>query len=137
MQTISKSLAVSIYLALFGGFLIIVLETIRRYHQMLDIEHFVNWFDDYLIGGCLIFAAYRVQKGDPRGQLLLSAAWGFAAGLMVLSFLGQLINLREPDPAPVPSGIVALIKGGLLAGAITGLVLTVKSPTNVQGKETE
>ena len=116
------------YLAIIGAVLLIVLETIRRYHQLLDIKYFVNWFDDYLIGACLIFAAYKVYKGDPRGQLFLCAAWGFAAGLMLLSFLGQLFVLDQPDPAPVSSLMVAVIKSGLLIGAMLGLGWALKKP---------
>ena len=127
MQPLKRSMQ----LAFIGAALLIVLETIRRYHQMLDPQYFVNWFDDYLIGACLIFAAHKVQKGDPRGQLYLCAAWGFAAGLMVLSFIGQLMMLGQPDPAPVSSGMVAVIKGGLLVGALIGLMLAMKTVESI------
>jgi len=49
-------------------------------------------------------------------------------GMAYYSFFGQLHNLRMavPDPAPISSAWVAVIKGFGLALAIVGLLLSLK-----------
>ena len=121
-----KSLQFSARLAVYGAILFISLETIRRYHQMSDLSMFTAWFDDYLIGAFLLFGAWRTKRDPNHGQLYLCAAWGSATVMMILSFLGQLTHLGDPDPAPVSSGIVASIKGLLLTCARVGLVMALK-----------
>jgi len=121
-----KPLKTSMYLAFAAGILIPAMETIRRWHQLTDVQHFSHWFDDYVLGAILIVAAWRVHKSPQTGRLLLCAAWGFAIGMLFLSFMGQLQVLNAPDPAPLPSWMVALIKGGLLAGCVFGLVLALR-----------
>ena len=63
------------------------------------------------------------------GQRFLIAAWAFACGLGYYSFFGQLRSLRsnEPDPAPISSEWVAVIKGVAWAIAILALIVSLKA----------
>ena len=56
------SLAISAYTALFGGIAVAALETVRRWHQLTDLHYFINWFDDYLFGGFLVFGAIKTLR---------------------------------------------------------------------------
>lgn len=126
----------SMYMAFVGAFLAPALETIRRYKQMGDLHHFWDWFDDYLAGGILLYAALKIYKGLPGSRLILAAAWGFATGNMLGSFYSQIKFLHEQDPAPVSSESVAIIKGMALLYCIVALSLAMKQkqtePDNLQ-----
>jgi hypothetical protein len=99
---------------------------------MSDPAMFTYWFDDYLIGGFLLYGAWRTKRDPARGQLFLCAAWGAATVMMILSFIGQLQHIGSPDPAPVPSWVVLLIKGLLLAGVLVGLRLALRQDSDGQ-----
>ena len=116
------------FLAFTGGILVPVLETIRRWHQLADLHYFINWFDDYIMGAFLLFAAWKTYRSLETGRPYLCAAWGMATGMMFLSFFGQLQYLDQDDPAPVSSMTVAMIKGALLLGCVWSLVLALKRP---------
>lgn len=121
---------ISMFTAFFSGVLNPILETIRRWHQMSDLNNFMFWFDDYLIGGFLFFAAWRTFKSINKGYKLLIAAWGCATGLMFYSFVGQIQMLDKPDPAPVSSLTVAFIKGVMFLIIILCLILSVRHKEN-------
>ena len=87
-KKIPLGLRISMYVAFVGGILTPILETIRRWHQMSDLHYFVSWFDDYLIGGFLFFAAWKTHKMPDSGHKYLIAAWGFATGMIFYSFFG-------------------------------------------------
>jgi hypothetical protein len=120
------AMKLSRWLAIAGGILVPLLETIRRWSTWRESP--VSFFDDYILGGFLLFGAWSVGRDPRSGQKFLAAAWGFACGLGYASFFGQLESLRlgEPDPAPVPSECVAIIKGVLWGLAIAGLVMSLK-----------
>jgi hypothetical protein len=126
---VSTSLKASIYLAITGGILLPILETYRRRHQILELQYFLHWFDDYLIGGFLLWAAWRAYNAHSHGQKYLCAAWGFATGMAFMSFFGQLEKINLPDPSQVATPIVVLIKGFLFSLCIVGLVLALKNPS--------
>ncbi len=46
-----KLLKISMRMALFMGIFLPLAETLRRSNQLLDPARFINWFDDYLLGG--------------------------------------------------------------------------------------
>lgn len=120
---------VSMYIAFVGGILTPVLETIRRWNQMSDLTNFMSWFDDYLIGGFLFFAAWKTFKSPANGEKFLIAAWGIATGMIFGSFLYQLQIINQPDPAPVSSASVAVVKGIMLLICITSLILALNRDT--------
>ena len=122
--TLSARIKVSMYLAFIGGILAPALETIRRWRQIPDPRYFINWFDDYLVGGFLIWAAWRTSKLYKGGTRWLMAAWGFASGIAFSSFVFQVQHLNNPDPAPVDPVVVVIVKGGMLAVCLAGMILS-------------
>lgn len=118
MSTLSFSRSLAICL----GVITPLLETIRRWSTWQEDPP--SFFDDFILGGLLLFGAWRVGKDAHTGQKFLTAAWGFMCGMVYVSFFGQLQDMRlgEIDPAPVSSATVAVIKGIGFALAIFGLV---------------
>ena len=125
-RTLLAGIKLSMYTAFVGGVLTPLLETIRRWHQIPDLHYFINWFDDYLIGGFLFFAAWKTFKSPANGVRYLIAAWGFAAGMAFYSFFGQLQALDQPDPAPVSTVTVVIIKGVMFLVSLVSLILSFK-----------
>ena len=117
----SKSAAIAL------GIFLPVAETIRRWHQMSDWHYFISWFDDYLLGGFLLFAAYQAHKNIVAGQKYLAAAWGAGTAALFLSFFGQLDRLSQPDPAPIASVWVAVIKGAIFLFCIVNLIICLRA----------
>jgi hypothetical protein len=113
-------------LAVFLGIIAPVLETIRRWHTWQ--ENPPAFFDDYILGGLLLYGAWRVGKNAASGQRFLAAAWGFAFGMVYASLTWQLEQWRlgNPDPAPISSGWVVVIKGIGFALAILGFVTSLR-----------
>lgn len=114
------------WLAIVGGILAPLGETIRRWSTWQQYPP--NLFDDYIMGAFLLYAAWRTGKDVRSGQRFLAAAWALACGFAYYSFFGQLksISLGEPDPAPISSESVAVIKGIAFALAILALVLSLR-----------
>ena len=115
------------YAALAFGVLIPLAETIRRWSQLTDITCFLLWFDDYLFGAFMIFAALKARRNPTDGEKYLAAAWGMATAGMFLSLAGQIQRLDQDDPAPISSLSVAWIKGILLAIFFTFLLFSLRS----------
>jgi hypothetical protein len=101
-------------------------ETVRRWRQLGQVDVLPFWLDDYFIGALLLYGAWRTSKDVSSGRRFLAAAWGFTCGMAYSSFFAQLERLNEPDPAPIPSTWVAVIKGVGLALAILALVGSLK-----------
>ena len=91
---------------------------------MLDIHYFLAWFDDYMVGGLLFFAAWTAYKSIEKGRKYLVAAWGIATGMSFYSFTSQLQVINQPDPAPVSSSTVAIVKGIMFLVAVVCLVFS-------------
>jgi len=114
-------------LAVIFGILIPVGETVRRWRQLGDISVWPFWLDDYILGALLLYGAWRTRKDIHSGRPFLIAAWGFTCGMAYPSFFAQLLNL-DPDPGPIPSAWVAVIKGVGFALAILALAVSLKRP---------
>ena len=85
----NQSLKISVWMALVMGILLPLAETVRRSNQLLDPARFLNWFDDYLLGGAMLLAAYWVKRNKRNAVGWLIAAWGVGVGALFLSFIGQ------------------------------------------------
>ncbi|MCI0389018.1 MAG: hypothetical protein MOB07_09685 [Acidobacteria bacterium] len=113
-------------LAIIFGILTPLAETVRRWHQLGQLSIWPFWLDDYFLGALLLYGAWRTGKDILSGRRFLAAAWGFTCGMGYSSFFAQLVSLNEPDPAPISSAWVAVIKGVGLALAILALVGSLK-----------
>jgi hypothetical protein len=108
------------YLAILLGVITPLLETVRRWSTWQ--ENPAAFFDDYILGGLLLYGAWRVGRDEAGGQKFLTAAWGFAFGMVYSSFFWQLEQNRtgSVDPAPVSGELVLLVKGIGFILVITG-----------------
>jgi hypothetical protein len=125
-------ISISRYLAFVIGVLTPLAETIRRWSTWR--EEPAALFDDYILGGFLLYGAWRVTKDARKGQRYLAAAWAFMCGMAYYSFFGQLHSYRLgiADPAPISSGWVAAIKG---AGLTLGVVCLVFSLCRIPNQQ--
>jgi small-conductance mechanosensitive channel len=117
---------ISRVLAIILGIITPIAETIRRWHTWQDNPPAL--FDDYLLGGFLLFGAWRVGKDLRSGQRFLAAGWAFMCGMAYGSFFEQVHRYRLGivDPAPISSFWVAVIKGVGFALAIIALLITLR-----------
>jgi len=121
-------------LAIVFGILTPIAETVRRWNQLGHLSIWPVWLDDFVLGGFLLYGAWRTHKDVRTGRPFLAAAWAFTCGMAYPSLLSQLQDLNRPDPAQIPSGLVAAIKGAGLALAILALVASLRSsPEDVRG----
>ena len=114
-------------MAIAIGIVLPLAETIRRANQLLDPASFMLWFDDYILGGLLILAAWRVLHQKKNSLALLTGVWGIGVGALFLSFLGQFAYLKTGDPGLFNATLVAVIKGLILGYMIVGLWLSVRA----------
>ena len=114
------------YLAVVLGVLTPFAETIRRWSTWRANPPAL--FDDYILGAFLLYGAWRVGQDARTGQRFLAAGFAFMCGMAYYSFLAQLQNLRigVPDPAPISSFWVAVIKGTGLTLGLLGLVFSLR-----------
>ena len=114
-------------LAIAGGLVLPVLETLRRRQELGDISLLAFWIDDWIIAAFLLYGAWRTRAGSNCGRASLTAAWAFACGMAYSSFFSQLYELNQPDPSGVASSTVVVIKGFMLVTAIAALVAALTS----------
>jgi hypothetical protein len=112
------------WLAIVGGILVPAVEVLRRYHQMLDLSALPFWMDDFILGGFLLYGAWRTRHDIARGMPALTAAWGFACGMGYSSFFAQLatIQTQPTDVSGVSTAMAVTIKGIALAFGVIGLI---------------
>jgi len=117
-------ISISRYLAFVIGVLTPLAETIRRWSTWREYPPAL--FDDYILGGLLLYGAWRVTKDARSGQRYLVAGWAFMCGMAYYSFFEQLHQYRLgiADPAPISSGWVATIKGVGFAIGIIALIFS-------------
>ena len=123
MEKSNPGLLTSARMALIMGILLPVLETIRRSNQILHLQYFFHWFDDYILGALLIIAAIRVLRSKPNASLFLLVAWAATAGVLVMSLLFQL-NLYlgfGKEEGVISTHVVAFVKGLLVTYSLIGL----------------
>jgi hypothetical protein len=113
-------------LAIIFGILAPLAETIRRWNQLGQLSVWPFWLDDYIMGVFLLYGAWQTKKYGRNGIRSLAAAWGFTCGMGYASFFSQLTLLNEPDPAPISSGWVAVIKGVGFGLSILTLIICLR-----------
>ena len=114
-------------MAIAIGIILPIAETIRRANQLLDPTYFMLWFDDYILGGLFVIAAWRALKQKKNSLALLTGVWGIGVGALFLSFLGQLDYLKTGDPGLFDTTLVLVVKGLILLYMTVGLWLSVKA----------
>ena len=107
-----------------------VLEVLRRRTNFDTISGYV---DDFIAGGLLLYAARSVSRQEPRGPVLLVAAWAVLCGGLYGSFFYQLESSASHDVSGLANVTVVLIKGVLYAVALAGLALSVRSAVPAKG----
>lgn len=120
-------------LAIIFGILAPLAETIRRWNQLDQLSVLPFWVDDYIMGAFLVYGAWRAKQDTGRGFGVLASAWGFTCGMGYASFFSQLTMLNQTDPAPIPSGWVAVIKGVGSALAVLALIACLRSMPEGRG----
>ena len=127
-RTPDVALSFSRSLALFIGIVTPLAEVARRRYQLLELAAVPLWIDDMLLGGFLLYGAWRVTSDQRTGRPILAAAWGFMCGLAYYSFFGQLQRLAEPDPSGLAPVWVIAVKGVGLVLGIVGMVTALQAP---------
>jgi len=113
-------------LAIIIGILTPIAETVRRWRQLGQLSIWPIWLDDFLLGAFLLYGAWRTTKDARTGRPFLAAAWAFTCGMAYASFVSQLQSLNQPDPAQIPSKVVAAIKGVGLVLAVLALIASLR-----------
>ena len=120
-------LAFSRALAIAVGIITLLSEVVRRRGQLLDPAAVPLWFDDMVLGGVLLYAAWRTGSHDATRRPLLAAAWGFMCGMAFYSFLGHLQLLAQPDAPGLAPMWVAGVKAVALLVGIIGLATAMRT----------
>ncbi|MFN4225382.1 MAG: hypothetical protein ACK4HR_03630 [Hyphomonas sp.] len=114
----------SALMAFAFGILLAIGEIVRNWN---DWQPWPFWIVDFIAAGALIWGAVRtLSRGSSR---LLSAAWGFTAGIFWMSFFSHAASLNGPAPETHAGGLpgeapLTLIIGMMLLAAIAGLVMS-------------
>jgi hypothetical protein len=106
------------------GIALPVLETLRR---RTNFETISGYVDDFIAGALLLYAARAVSRKQPRGAVLLVAAWAVLCGGLYSSFFSQLERGAGSDVSGLANTTVVLVKGALYAVALVSLVLSVRA----------
>ncbi len=49
------------------------------------------WLDDFLVAVALVLAALLLNRATPRRAALMTGAWGFAVGVIFISFFDKIL----------------------------------------------
>jgi hypothetical protein len=119
--------SLSMKMLVFMGFFLPLVETIRRSNQILIPAEFLSWFDDYMLGGVLIWAAGRLRRRCKNADLHAIAAWGIATGALFLSSIAQVRDYAKGDPGIFATQLVLVAKVLILIYMAVGLHLSIKA----------
>ena len=107
-----------------------VLEALRR---RTNFETISGYVDDFIAGALLLYAARAVSRKQPRGPVLLAAAWAVLCGGLYGSFFHQVGSGASHDVSGLANPTVVLIKGVLFAVALVALGLSVRAAAPSKG----
>lgn len=124
------------WLAIVGGILVPFAEILRRYHQMLDPSTMPFWMDDFILGGMLLYGAWRTRHDVARGLPFLAAGYGVACGMGYNSFFAQLATMRaQPvDVSGASAAFVVTAKGVALGLGVIGLATALMAKPGIPAK---
>lgn len=126
------ALAINRRLAWIFGVVVPVGELLRRRDEIGDIRALPLWIDDVALGMSLLLGAWAAGRNPVRGRAVLAAALGFACGMGAFSLSVELSDLTQAESIGLQGARVAIIKGALVALAVTGLVTTLRAkPENL------
>jgi peptidoglycan/LPS O-acetylase OafA/YrhL len=112
------------------GIALPLLEVLRR---RTNFETISGYVDDFIAGGLLLYAARAVSRKEPRGPVLLVAAWAVLCGGLYGSFFHQLESGASHDVSGLANATVVLVKGVLYTVALVGLGLSVRRAAPSKG----
>ena len=119
--------------AVLMGIVLALGETLRRWHQLNQLRMWPAWLDDVVLGGLLIYGAWRTRTDVASGRPFLAAAWGIMVGAAFVGLGVQVSFPREPDPSGLSQEWVVAIRGVGLVLAVVGLATAVWPPRRVDG----
>lgn len=120
----------SALMALVFGVFLAIAEIVRNWGNW---QPWPFWIVDFIAAGALIWGGMRtLAQGSSR---LLSAAWGFTAGIFWMSFFSHAEELnagggRTYASGSVNEGTLTMIIGVMLLVAIAGLLMSLTRRTN-------
>lgn len=121
------NLKVSQNVALYAGWILPVLETIRR----IQIGgHFVWWLDDYIAGIGLFLGGLLTKRDPVHGRPFLTAAWGYTCGMGYMSFCSHVLSAQVRSE--LLNGPVTVFIGFGMLLALSCLVGSLRPTNNVQ-----
>lgn len=118
----------SAFLAIAFGVFLAIAEIVRNWGNW---QPWPFWLVDFIAAGALLWGGRRTLKqGSSR---LLSAAWGFTAGIFWMSFFSHAETLNNGAEkiyagGAVNESLLTLIIGAMLLLAIAGLVMSLLRP---------
>jgi hypothetical protein len=129
VKFIFMTLLASPHLALGFGVFLALAETCRRWGNWPFLPFLL---DDWIAGMLLVYGGVRAGRDWASGRPFQVAGWGFASGMLYMSFFGHLEHRADPQEAGwVPHGVLLGIVGFLFALAVAGLASTL----SVKGRE--
>jgi hypothetical protein len=119
-------------LALGFGILLALAETCRRWGNWPYLPFLL---DDWIAGLFLVYGAVRSRRDWPTGRPYQAAAWGFASGMLYMSFFGHLEHWsKPPESGWVVHGALVAIIGCLFGCALLGLLATLVTTRRAEAR---
>lgn len=114
-------------LAWVSGVVLPLGETVRRWGTWWDLP--AAYLDDVLIGAFFLFGAWMSRRNATTGSRWLSAAYGCACGIGLMSVISSLSYLNQPDPSGVSGVTAAIVKAAMVGLGVVGLIGAVRGPS--------
>src|SRR5262245_37687719 len=114
-------------LAWVAGVVLPVLETLRRWGTWWDVP--AAYLDDVLIGAFFLFGAWMSRRNPTTGSRWLSAAYGCACGIGLMSLTMGLVYVNQPDPSGVSGLTAVIVKTGMVGLGVAGLIGATGGPS--------
>ena len=101
-------------------------ETLRRWGTWWVFPP--AYLDDVLIGVFFCFGAWMSRRSQPSGSRWLSASFGCACGLGLMSLATSVVQIEQPDPAGVSGTTAVAVKAAMVALGMAGLFGAISGP---------